>query len=524
MKAIILARVSSKEQEENNSIPSQLRRLKEYVVRYGFSESEEYALVESSTKATRKEFEKIVEQIRFSPETVALIVDTIDRLQRSFRESVMLDELRQNSKVELHFLRENLIINNTSNSSEILRWDMGVMFAKSYVTQLSDNVRRGNEQKYLNGEWCSGAPFGYSYVKHSDGKKWIEPDENAHIVRDIYKWYASASYSMFQIRKRLKAEHNLVMAKSQINRILLNPFYYGVMKIREKYYPHSYAPLISQDLYDAAQDTKVGFHKKKYKYAGLPYYYRGLIACDVCGCTVTPERSKGYVYYHCTQYKGKHQAPYIREEELTKQLYEAFAAIQPNADEYEQAMQSLKASNSDKALYRANTASRLQSELARVEKRLERLSDLYLDDEAMDKDEYSKRKARYKQDKKDILNKLSKLDTCSDEFYSTLQKIVQICRNAPDTFESSKLEPRRELLQLVLQNLELHDRELRWKYKKPFDVMASCKKTQNWLGVRDSNPRMPGPKPGALPLGQPPLINVVMYAVSNGFDSPSASP
>ncbi len=26
-----------------------------------------------------------------------------------------------------------------------------------------------------------------------------------------------------------------------------------------------------------------------------------------------------------------------------------------------------------------------------------------------------------------------------------------------------------------------------------------------WLGVRDTNPRMPGPKPGALPLGQPPL-------------------
>ena len=26
----------------------------------------------------------------------------------------------------------------------------------------------------------------------------------------------------------------------------------------------------------------------------------------------------------------------------------------------------------------------------------------------------------------------------------------------------------------------------------------------HWLGVRDSNPRMPGPKPGALPLGEPP--------------------
>lgn len=28
---------------------------------------------------------------------------------------------------------------------------------------------------------------------------------------------------------------------------------------------------------------------------------------------------------------------------------------------------------------------------------------------------------------------------------------------------------------------------------------------KTWLGVRDSNPRMPGPKPGALPLGQPPM-------------------
>ena len=27
---------------------------------------------------------------------------------------------------------------------------------------------------------------------------------------------------------------------------------------------------------------------------------------------------------------------------------------------------------------------------------------------------------------------------------------------------------------------------------------------QIWLGMRDSNPRMPGPEPGALPLGESP--------------------
>ena len=27
-----------------------------------------------------------------------------------------------------------------------------------------------------------------------------------------------------------------------------------------------------------------------------------------------------------------------------------------------------------------------------------------------------------------------------------------------------------------------------------------------WLGMRDSNPRMPGPEPGALPLGESPVV------------------
>ncbi len=31
-----------------------------------------------------------------------------------------------------------------------------------------------------------------------------------------------------------------------------------------------------------------------------------------------------------------------------------------------------------------------------------------------------------------------------------------------------------------------------------------------WLGMRDSNPRMPGPEPGALPLGQSPTLSFIL--------------
>lgn len=72
MKAILLARVSSKEQEEGQSIPAQERRLREYAERKGLIVDEVFKITESSTKDTRKEFEKILERIRKSRETIAL--------------------------------------------------------------------------------------------------------------------------------------------------------------------------------------------------------------------------------------------------------------------------------------------------------------------------------------------------------------------------------------------------------------------------------------------------------------------
>ena len=103
MKAILLARVSSKEQEEGQSIPAQERRLQEYAERKGLDVDQVFKITESSTKDTLKEFEKVLGQIRKSKETIALVADTIDRVQRSFKESVILDELRKEGKVEIIF-------------------------------------------------------------------------------------------------------------------------------------------------------------------------------------------------------------------------------------------------------------------------------------------------------------------------------------------------------------------------------------------------------------------------------------
>ena len=489
MKAIILARVSSKEQEDNNSIPAQTRRLHEYVERFDLNLLETYQLVESSTKANRRKFNELINKIRDSDERIALIVDTIDRLQRDFRESVMLNELRLEGKIELHFVRENLVINQVSNSADILRWDMGVMFAKSYVTQLSDNVRRSFEQKLRNGEWLSKAPFGYTNVDLPDGKKWIQPDSvNAKVVADMYYWYGSASYSMKEIRAKLIAEHSIKMAVSMVDRILKNPFYYGVMRVKESDYPHKYEPILTKAAYDKVQEVKLGFNKKNFKYAGLPFYYRGLMQCAECGCSISPEKSKGYTYYHCTQYKGKHGAAYMREEELTEQLKLAFQAIKLTPTQYDQVSEVLRTSHKDKIKYKAQHTAHLQTELTKYQQRLEKLYEAHLDGDL--DDEFYKRKVdEYRSARDSVKVKLDATDKADDSFYTAVDNLIRLGQSAPQLLESSEMEYRRRLINLVLQNLTIKDKQLRWEYKKPFDILARTAKSQNWLGMRDSNPR-----------------------------------
>lgn len=123
MKAIILARVSSKEQEDGQSIPAQVRRLTEYADRHQLTILKVFQITESSTKESCKEFEKIIDIISKSKECIALIADTVDRVQRGFKESVLIEKLLRERRMELHFLRDRLILDKNSSSVDVMRWD-----------------------------------------------------------------------------------------------------------------------------------------------------------------------------------------------------------------------------------------------------------------------------------------------------------------------------------------------------------------------------------------------------------------
>ncbi|MBI2344231.1 MAG: recombinase family protein [Deltaproteobacteria bacterium] len=82
-----------------------------------------FKLIESSTQGDRKAFHQMIEVAKAQKEIVAMVADAGDRIQRSFKESVMLDQLIRAEKIELHFNREGMILNHNAISTDIMRWD-----------------------------------------------------------------------------------------------------------------------------------------------------------------------------------------------------------------------------------------------------------------------------------------------------------------------------------------------------------------------------------------------------------------
>jgi len=484
------ARVSTEEQiTDGQSIPAQLEKAREYVRRKGFDIKSEHHFDESSIKDQRTKFEIVIEEVKQSNEKIALIVETVDRLQRSFKESVLLDGFRKQGKLEIHFIRENLIIHKDSNSSEIQRWDLAVFMAKSYVLQISDNVKRSIEYKIKNGERAGRPPFGYVNIRTENDKSWIEPHPfKSKVVKQIFEWYASESFSMEQISVKVKNTFNLSFPKGRVDFVLKEPFYCGLNRHKDKIYPHKYQTIISKELFDRVQDIKASFRKKPFKFAGLPYLYRGLIRCGKCGCTFTPEKKKGkYIYYHCTEYHGKCNPNWLREEELTKQLTQYIEKIHIPDDVADSIGKFLKESHSGKVEYYNGISTGLKAQYEHFQKRIERMYEDKLDG-SITEDFYNKKLLEYRAEQTNIQTRLNNLQNADSEYYTTGMFLLKLANKASDIFKRSEPDIKRQLIKIVLQNPVINDATLTATIRNPFSVFAEGASCHNWLPGHPQNP------------------------------------
>ena len=205
MPAAIYARVSSDRQKESQTIASQTVALTEYAKAHGYLVPAEWVFEDdgySGASLTRPGLEA-VRDLAAQGQIEALLIHSPDRLSRKYAYQVLLVEELARCGVSIVFLKSP---SGDTPEDELLLQFQG-MIAEYERAQIAERSRRGKRHKAQQGvvNVLSGAPYGYRYVKKSEGRDaYYEVIESeAEVVRMMFDAYTVQGLSINAIARQL---------------------------------------------------------------------------------------------------------------------------------------------------------------------------------------------------------------------------------------------------------------------------------------------------------------------------------
>ncbi len=499
MKAFLIARVSDPSQRE--ALPAQELRLNDYARRLEL-DAELYSFDETAYKEDRQQFQQIVKKISGYPNQSIVVFDKVDRFTRDSSAEVVrvMKSLVRQGSIELHFPSDSLYIHKNSPASDITRLGMNMIFGEYYSAAISDNVKRRIAQKLHDGEYPGKSCIGYKNVKYTVSGKEIkntvpDPDRKQYIVKAFELRLEGKSYrTIAKILKNGGLRSNTakqgIVGQNQIETMLKNPFYYGVMRYDGRLYKHKYEPIISKQMFDRVQNVNdTRSNDRTRTDTKRAYTFNGILKCGSCGCTISSYEKKGRVYMRCTRASDRPcDQPHIPESAVLPQVSEMLEKIRISQDVVRQVLDVLKSEHDNIQLFYQNAISQTREECNRLKKKLDTLYEDRLDGR-ITVNEYDKYVTRYKSEIDELETKLVAYTNDDKSFIATSEYLLELASRAKDIFENSQPEQKNKILRMVSANLTLHQKRLQLHLLKPFSDLCNSTKSSNWLRRLDSNQR-----------------------------------
>ena len=102
-------------------------------------------------------------------------------------------------------------------------------------------------------------------------------------------------------------------------------------------------------------------------------------------------------------------------------------------------------------------------------------------------DDYTQNKARYKLEINRLKQQFERLEEADKSFYVTATRLLQLFEHGDKIFEVATHEEKRELLKLVLSNLQLKGKTVRFTPNEPFATVLKLSERSAWQGHVESN-------------------------------------
>ncbi|MEW5906481.1 MAG: recombinase family protein [Elusimicrobiota bacterium] len=500
MRYFLYARKSTDEPDRQIlSIEAQLAELRDYAKKNGLPIAREFIENKTAKEPGREIFNDMVAQLEQGA-AHGIVAWHPDRLARNSIDGGRLIYLVDTGKVlELKF--PTFWFDPTPQGKFMLSIAFGQ--SKYYVDNLSENVRRGIRQKLRNGIWPSWAPMGYlndlaTHTIHID-------KERAPLIRKAFELYATGNYTVKELRdiinraglrgRKFKKE----LSVSNTHYMLRNPIYYGVMRYYGEVYEAKHKPIITKALFDKCQAMLDRKSKPKPNGRTLkPYVYRGAFRCASCGCFITTETQKGHNYLHCTKRKQPCSEPFVREEEIDRQVRDLLKGASLPPALAADALHNINKEESEAAQAGERAAQNLRDKLVILTDQLGQLLDLVLQG-SITQPEYVHKKAQLVEEKKEIENKLAAFARQGANRFEPLKRFYALCCAVGESADSGSPTDNLQKLKNIGSNLIIGGKKINLKFIFPSEkvremrALAGFENTkflrgEIWRPLRDSNP------------------------------------
>jgi DNA invertase Pin-like site-specific DNA recombinase len=308
--AVIYVRVSTKEQTENLSLPTQLRACEEYCRRQGYEILERFHEEGESAKSTdRSQLQNLLTYCRLNKGRVHfVVVFNLTRFARDKYDHFALRSHLQSLGISLRSATEPIDASTGKLMEGVL-----AAFAQFDNDVRSDRTRAGMKAALELGRWVFLAPIGYVNAPRSSGKSLIHDPQRGPLVRRTFEEYATGRFTKEQLLKRVRGwgltnRRGKPLTSQAIGMLLRKQLYAGIVDVPEygvRGRRGDFEPLIPEELFYRVQAILSGRvpSTAPRKRAHPDFPLRGFVRCESCGRGLTGSWSKGrseyYAYYHC---------------------------------------------------------------------------------------------------------------------------------------------------------------------------------------------------------------------------------
>ena len=459
-------RVSDRKQIEGVSLTEQKRILIEYAKANSLKIIHFYEEKKTAAKRGRPLFNEMMKNL-IDNKAEGVVIHKIDRGSRNLHDWADIGDLIDNN-IEVYFAHENL---NLSERGGRLSADIQAVMASDYVRNLRQEAIKGLYGRLKQGMYPWNAPIGY--LNHGKGKpKTICPVQGL-LVQQIFKLYTSKEYNIKTLSKEMQ-KRGLVntkgnkVCKNGIIKILKNPFYIGIMKIKGQTFKGIHEPLITTDVFNKAQLIIKGRQNSK----GIKhdYLFRKMLSCKECNYTMVGEMQKGMVYYRC-QTKGC-QTKSIREDTIEHYVRNLLKTITLSQDERSIINDIIKNKRESNVTINLKRTKTLMLQRSNLESKEKKLLDAYLEN-LIEKKEFEKHKTELLIKIQGINEEINLLEDGNIDVFAITEEILELCKHPLKLYDSAILEEKRELLKILTSNLYAKGKSLMFSMLSPFSEIAN---------------------------------------------------